>query len=669
MMKKIIYAVGLLLAGCQTANHNISPNFQVDLALAFLHRADTVNIYQGLDYGGEEVKKRPAFISHNCIIREDKKLIVEPLDTTTVFADISFKALQLDTLLHWNKQLYIALRNSNLQPITLEVSLIGFRNRMVATVVLLPSRTDTITFPLLELPLTAGNKSTDRAVSLRWEFQKSFQPFTIEAIWINSDKSVVSPAVVDSFGQRKHSTWEGKVRSVVQLQNDYQAEKQNVKGQYVYQADDFGGFRTLKAKHQTGYFTTEQDGQGRWWLVTPQGHYFWSYGVTGVRPISVNRADVTSIVGRAHLYDYLPDKNTYSFAYKEDTLVSFYRLNIARKYPTLAHWAAHTVQRLKSWGVNTLGNWSDTLVMTQNIPFTVALETNPVKHEWKIYSSFSDVFDPAWQAHTDSVFGFWATRYANNPYLIGYFVDNEKKWHSWHFFDSPDSAHIRKEWVRFLQKKYTSLSLLNQAWQTSMKDWEQVRLIRQHEISANYQQDFRDFFLHYAKIYFQFVKQTLRRYDKNHLYLGCRFLRMHLDTALVALYAQYGDVLSMNNYDYYPRPNQMQPWYQASRLPILIGEFHITLGSSRQLPPTYPVFSADTVEPLTIQYVQKWAEQPYSIGCHWYQWVDQPLLGRAIDGENQTIGVVDITDRPYPALLNAFQKIGQHIQECHASTR
>ena len=41
--------------------------------------------------------------------------------------------------------------------------------------------------------------------------------------------------------------------------------------------DNFGGWKGKKLE-KTGYFHTEHDGE-RWWLVTPEGHPFISFGI------------------------------------------------------------------------------------------------------------------------------------------------------------------------------------------------------------------------------------------------------------------------------------------------------------------------------------------------------------------------------------------------------
>ncbi len=80
----------------------------------------------------------------------------------------------------------------------------------------------------------------------------------------------------------------------------------------------------------TGYFHTARYG-GRWWLVTPEGHPFWSQGINHVA------------------FDGTPDQYG----------VAAYRDAVTAKYGTKAAWATAQVSRMRAWGYNTLGAWSD----------------------------------------------------------------------------------------------------------------------------------------------------------------------------------------------------------------------------------------------------------------------------------------------------------------------
>ena len=62
------------------------------------------------------------------------------------------------------------------------------------------------------------------------------------------------------------------------------------------------------------------------------------------------------------------------------------------------------------------------------------------------------------------------------------------------------------------------------------------------------------------------------------------------------------------------------------------------------------------------RFVEGCLAHPLIVGCHWFQYRDQPLLGRG-DGEAYQIGFVDVCDRPYPELTRAARKLGTELYE------
>ena len=62
------------------------------------------------------------------------------------------------------------------------------------------------------------------------------------------------------------------------------------------------------------------------------------------------------------------------------------------------------------------------------------------------------------------------------------------------------------------------------------------------------------------------------------------------------------------------------------------------------------------------RFVEGCLQHPLIVGCHWFQYRDQPLLGRG-DGEAYQIGFVDVCDRPYPEICRAARKLGAELYE------
>ena len=59
---------------------------------------------------------------------------------------------------------------------------------------------------------------------------------------------------------------------------------------------------------------------------------------------------------------------------------------------------------------------------------------------------------------------------------------------------------------------------------------------------------------------------------------------------------------------------------------------------------------------------------PLLVGCHWFQYRDQPLVGRS-DGEAYQCGFVNGTDRPYEELCAAARAVGETMYPLRASSR
>jgi hypothetical protein len=60
------------------------------------------------------------------------------------------------------------------------------------------------------------------------------------------------------------------------------------------------------------------------------------------------------------------------------------------------------------------------------------------------------------------------------------------------------------------------------------------------------------------------------------------------------------------------------------------------------------------------EYLRSVLSLPAFVGCHWFQYCDEPLTGR-FDGENYNIGLVSGTDTPYGELVAAAQQIQSEV--------
>ena len=96
--------------------------------------------------------------------------------------------------------------------------------------------------------------------------------------------------------------------------------------------------------------------------------------------------------------------------------------------------------------------------------------------------------------------------------------------------------------------------------------------------------------------------------------------------------------------------------FDALGKPAIIGEFQFG-SADRGLfrPGLYTVAAEDRRGPAYACYLRSALADPDIVGCHWFQYVDEPLTGRPLDGENGHIGFVSVADVPYRDFVAAVR--------------
>ena len=284
----------------------------------------------------------------------------------------------------------------------------------------------------------------------------------------------------------------------------------------------------------------------------------------------------------------------------------------------------------------------------------------PVEGGTGYWSKMMDVFAPEFAERADHAFAIMAGRHDNNPLCIGYFVDNELAWEGVRdgVLDSPVEQPARQELIRRLKDRYENIEALNEAWETNSADWDALRTPRPANAAAN--SDLDAFLFAFAQRYFESLRDACRRHTPNQLYLGCRFAGPPPDPVTRAC-AEFADIVSFNLY-YQERPPDQ--WTGPDNLgkPIVIGEFHFG-ALDRGMFHTGLVATANQDDRAMHykRYLRSVADHPAFVGCHWFQYIDEPITGRWFDGENYNIGFVDVTDTPYPEMIEAARTVYAEI--------
>ena len=491
-------------------------------------------------------------------------------------------------------------------------------------------------------------------------------------------KELVSFPFVDRFGQYKHADWPGKLKDEQDLEMRRQEEESSLNSAQKFPGRDrFGGWVDGPQLEATGWFRT-QNVDGTWWFVTPEGRLFFSVGID-----CVATWERTFIEGRETWFDWLPDKeglygelfgyasSTHSMAERiggEGRTFSFYCANLIRKYGDAwkTKWRDTAYARLRAWGFNTIGNWSQADVLAHSpIPFVatanISGDFRRIEGAKGYWGRMPDVFDPKFaDAAAASVAGT-AKRYGTNPLCLGYFVDNELSWETIRAgtLASPPDQPCRVALIERLKEKYGTIGKLNGAWGTDAEGWDDLHV--PGNISAKCAEDLDDFVYAFARRYFHTVKGALRRHAPHQLYLGCRL--SSAPPPVVRACADVADVVSFNLY----RPSiKRQDWTGENDIgkPVIIGEFHFG-ALDRGMFHTGLVPTRDQQERAEsyVTYVRSVADCPSFVGCHWFQYVDEPITGRFFDGENYNIGFVTVVDSPYPELVAAAKKVHAELYE------
>lgn len=490
---------------------------------------------------------------------------------------------------------------------------------------------------------------------------------------------------VDRYGQYKHADWPDKIHSDA----DFETVKKKDSADMAANPgpadwDKWGGWKNGPKRKATGFFRTEKV-DGKWWLVTPDGTLFWSYGPTGVSA----GGEGSPVTGKETWFEELPSPEGPAAKYwgrgrgarymyyedgKEWRSFSFSGLNAERKYGP--DWREVTAEglhsRLRNWGMNTMANWSDPVVyLRRKTPYVVAVGSGPLRLD-----HFPDVFDPAFERSVNEAMDRQKGTTAGDPWNLGYFVDNELAWGAGRgamraaqgALKATAGSGTKKAFVAHLKAAHREIAALNRAWGVKHASWDALlaeRALPEPQTDA-FKTDCADFGLKMTEKYFSTVRAAVKRVAPNNLYLGCRF-HGHIDRSVVEIAAKHCDVVGYNIYE---RPSgRLNQYRGAVDAPFIVGEFGVT-SDLGQTPWRGQVMTQDQGERL--RDMERWLGEAFAhpalVGAHFFQFRDQPLTGRA-DGEATLRGFINVADTPHFDLVQLNRRLAYKLYETRAGER
>ncbi len=376
---------------------------------------------------------------------------------------------------------------------------------------------------------------------------------------------------------------------------------------------------------------------GRWLFVAPDGKPFWSLGVccTGVG---------AKTEPKNPQYDGLKLAGN------------------SRK------WVNGTLDFLQKSGFNSIGGWSDTDRFKESggsrrLPYFEVLHLGAYnKIPWY------DMFSTETEQVLDKAAKNQILKLKNDPYLVGYFSDNELGW--WReaifktYLDMDRKAAGKKIFLDFIRSSYSGkFDRFLADWSTKHTSFDQLDgaiSLRPGQGGMSVVKNWQSFL---TRAYYRKVNRLIRKYDPTRLVLGDRYCQFYYPNVAKEA-APFVDVISTNygadwndggNTEYF-----LSALYQLTKKPVLITEFYMAAMENRSGNKNssggFPVVQTQNDRAVAVRnYMEDVSRRPYVVGAHWFQFHDEPSKGRG-DGENYNMGLVDIQGEPYAPLIDVFKQ-------------
>jgi hypothetical protein len=261
------------------------------------------------------------------------------------------------------------------------------------------------------------------------------------------------------------------------------------------------------------------------------------------------------------------------------------------------------------------------------------------------------VFEPEFEAIADKAAEPIA-RYQDDPFLLGYFTDNELPW--------KNDALIRH--LIYLPPSDPGY--------VAAKQWLDARKGRLATVADVTAADLEAFNAFYFERYMTIVTTAIRRYDTNHMYLGCRFNQEAEElnnSAIFKVAGKYMDVVSINHYrKWEPDPKTLAKWGDWSGRPFFITEWYVK-GVDSGLPnKTGAGWLVPTQKDRGLFYQNFCLEllkSPDCVGWQWFKYQDNDPENLNTDSSNRDSnkGIVNPLYEPYGDLLAQMKILNRQV--------
>lgn len=440
--------------------------------------------------------------------------------------------------------------------------------------------------------------------------------------------------------------------------------------------DRFGGW-TGKSFEATGFFRTQHDGQ-RWWLVTPEGNAFITFGLN-----------------HYHAGWWYED-------YNQDHWNQKFGVD-SRQDPRWAEgWRRQIGFDLAHLGLNTIGIHTNDPehggLVGGVAPYVARFDPVHIPHflDNTQPEEFHDVFSEAFDEHCDRRAREQVAPLANDPLVLGFsmtdcplFTDWDSAKRGMTIYGAPRAemptwprvlrnlgaeAPGKQAYVATVRKAHgDSLASFNRAYGTEFDSWDALLQAHDWRPRTDYDND-REvadnamFLRECVDAYYRKARAAFDRHDSNHLFFGDKIngnsnqldqvldvTTRHTDVVFYQIYGHYSEHAAM-----------MDKWTDQIDIPFLNGDSTFSY-TSDMMPDPYGPHAKDQAQ--RGEWIQAFGEEifarPDFVGWHLCGVIDTLKTMRGKDAK-QHAGLMDPWGEYYVEVEAAVQSLSSRMYELAA---
>ena len=441
-------------------------------------------------------------------------------------------------------------------------------------------------------------------------------------------------------------------------------------GRQAIELDKYGGW---KGKHfmPTGFFRVVKE--DRWWIVTPEGNAFLSFGIN-------------------HFHG-----GWWKQAYNQEKWMKKLGVSDPDKLdPALRRWLLETC---KTYGFNTVGVHSDLKILNQPqaaMPYMQPIQFVDISH-WKNTikeENFVDIFSDKFYHHCDQMAKDIALPLKEDSYLLGYSMADCPLFTEEDCRERPDTVYggrregrigwprklrnlgsgaaAKQAYVKLMHELYQgSIELFNHTYQTKFNTFDELQKAEQWRpltdlSNPNESRDNVSFLQLCVDQYYKTAKEAIHRYDPNHLFFGDK-LNGNTDTVdtVLPITSKYTDVMMYQMYAKYDiQKVGLDKWSRRVDIPIINGDSAYTHIRDLMPQPYGPIAdSAEENAQWTWEFFQQAFARPEFVGWHVCGLIDTPVKLVKKESNRQHSGMFNGYGEVYPELGAIMKKCGESLYQ------